>query len=130
MGGRGLIECGATARTAAALLFFQSEQEHCLRKDRVELRFKDELRVAGIKGEWHVVPDGDSTALIEVAKSVDMTIMGQFPPRADGAARLRPADVVMAAGRPVLVVPYAGTFETVGKRILWLGTGHARRTAP
>jgi hypothetical protein len=97
--------------------------------DRVELRFKDELRVAGIEGEWHVVPDGDSTALIEFAKSVDMTIMGQSPPRADGAARLRPDDVVMAAGRPVLVVPYAGTFETVGKRILvaWDGTREANR---
>jgi len=97
--------------------------------ERVELRFKDELRVAGIEGEWHIVPDGDSTELIELAKSVDMTIMGQRAPRADGAARLRPDDVVMAAGRPVLVVPYAGNFETVGKRILgaWDGTREANR---
>jgi len=97
--------------------------------DRVELRFKDELRVAGIEGEWHIVPDGDSTELIELAKSVDMTIMGQRAPRADGAARLRPDDVVIAAGRPVLVVPYAGNFETVGKRILvaWDGTREANR---
>jgi len=85
--------------------------------------------VAGIEGEWHIVPDGDSTELIELAKSVDMTIMGQRAPRADGAARLRPDDVVMAAGRPVLVVPYAGNFETVGKRILvaWDGTREANR---
>jgi nucleotide-binding universal stress UspA family protein len=97
--------------------------------DRVEYRFKDELRVAGIEGEWHIVPDGDSTELIELAKSVDMTIMGQLQRRADGAARLRPDDVVMAAGRPVLVVPYAGNFETVGKRILvaWDGTREANR---
>ena len=35
----------------------------------------------------------------------------------------------MAAGRPVLVVPYAGNFETVGKRILvaWDGTREANR---
>jgi len=46
--------------------------------DRVECRFKDELRVAGIEGEWHIVPYGDSTELIELAKSVDMTIMGQL----------------------------------------------------
>jgi len=44
--------------------------------DRVGFRFKDELRVAGIEGEWHVVPDGDSTELIELAKSADMAIMG------------------------------------------------------
>lgn len=97
--------------------------------DRVEHRFKDELRVAGIDGEWHVVPDGDRAELIELAKSVDLTIMGQRPPRTDGAARLRPDDVVMAAGRPVLVIPYAGNFETVGKRILvaWDGTREANR---
>lgn len=97
--------------------------------DRVEHHFKNELRVAGIEGEWHIVPDSDSAELIDLAKSVDLTIMGQRPPRADGAARLRPDDVVMAAGRPVLVVPYAGNFETVGKRILvaWDGTREANR---
>ena len=94
--------------------------------DRVEYRFKDELRMAGIEGEWHVVPDGDSTELIELAKSVDMTITGQLQRRADGAARLRPDDIVMAAGRPVLVVPYAGNFETVGKRILMAWDGIRR----
>jgi nucleotide-binding universal stress UspA family protein len=99
--------------------------------DRFEHRFKDELRVTGIGGEWHIVPGGDSAELIELAKSVDMTIMGQLPPssRTDGAARFRPDDVVMAAGRPVLVVPYAGNFDTIGKRILiaWDGTREANR---
>ena len=97
--------------------------------DRVEHRFKDELRVAGIDGEWHIVPDSETGELIELAKSVDLTIMGQRAPRGDGAARFRPDDVVMAAGRPVLVVPYAGNFDTVGKRILvaWDGTREANR---
>jgi len=97
--------------------------------ERVEHRFKEELRVVGIDGEWHVVPDGDSAELIELAKSVDLTIMGQRPPRTDGAARFRPEDIVIAAGRPVLVVPYAGIFETVGKRVLvaWDGTREANR---
>src|SRR6266404_1802475 len=99
--------------------------------DRAEHRFKDELRLAGINGEWHTVPDGDSAELIELAKSVDLTIMGQRPPNSgsDGAARFRPEDIVIAAGRPVLVVPYAGIFETVGKRILvaWDGTREANR---
>jgi nucleotide-binding universal stress UspA family protein len=99
--------------------------------DRAEHRFKDELRLAGIDGEWHIVPDGNSAELIELAKSVDLTIIGQRPPSSgsDGAARFRPEDIVIAAGRPVLVVPYAGIFETVGKRILvaWDGTREANR---
>ena len=55
--------------------------------------------MAGIEGEWHIVPDGDSTELIELAKSVDMTIMGQLQRRADGAARLRPAIADEAVGQ-------------------------------
>ena len=99
--------------------------------DLAEHHFKDELRLAGIDGEWHSVPNGDSAELIELAKSVDLTIMGQRPPssRSDGAALFRPEDVIIAAGRPVLVIPYAGTFETVGKRALaaWDGTREANR---
>jgi len=99
--------------------------------DRVEHRFKDALRLGGIDGEWHILPDGDSAELIELAKSMDLTIMGQRPPtsRSDGVARFRPDDIVIATGRPILVIPYAGTFETVGKRILiaWDGTREANR---
>jgi nucleotide-binding universal stress UspA family protein len=99
--------------------------------DRAEHRFKDELRLAGIDGEWHALPDDDPVELVEFAKSVDLTIMGQRPPSSgsDGAARFRPEDIVIAAGRPVLVVPYAGSFETIGKRILvgWDGTREANR---
>jgi nucleotide-binding universal stress UspA family protein len=111
---------------AASEVFHEAEVA-----DRAEHRFKDELRIAGIDGEWHVVPDGDPAELIELAKSVDLTIIGQRPPssRMDGAARFRPNDVVVAVGRPVLVVPYAGTFKTVGKRTLvaWDGTREANR---
>jgi nucleotide-binding universal stress UspA family protein len=99
--------------------------------ETVEQRFKEELRRTGVDGEWHILPDGDSAALIELAKSVDLTIAGQRPPssHSDGAARFRPEDIVIAAGRPVLVIPYAGTFEAVGRRILvaWDGTWEANR---
>ena len=99
--------------------------------ETVAQRFKSELRLHGIEGEWHLLPDDDSAALLELAKSVDLTITGQRPPNShtNGAARFRPEDIVMAAGRPVLIVPYAGAFETVGKRALiaWDGTREANR---
>jgi nucleotide-binding universal stress UspA family protein len=99
--------------------------------ETVEHRFKRELQQHGLDGEWHLLTDGDSAALTELAKSVDLTITGQLPPssHANGAARFRPEDILVAAGRPVLIVPYAGTFATVGKRILvaWDGTREANR---
>jgi nucleotide-binding universal stress UspA family protein len=122
----GIAEEQASPGGAVSEVFHEAEVA-----DRAEYRFKDELRLAGIDGEWHTLPDGDSTELIELAKSVDLTIMGQRPPSSgsDGAARYRPEDIVIAAGRPVLVVPYAGIFDTVGKRILvaWDGTREAIR---
>jgi nucleotide-binding universal stress UspA family protein len=99
--------------------------------EAAEQHFKSKLRLHGIEGEWHLLADGDSAALIELAKSVDLTIAGQRPrnSEANGAARFRPEDIVLAAGRPVLIVPYAGAFDTVGKRILiaWDGTREATR---
>jgi nucleotide-binding universal stress UspA family protein len=99
--------------------------------ESAEQYFKSKLRLSGIEGEWHLLADGASAALIDLAKSVDLAIVGQRAPNSepDGASRLRPEDIVMTAGRPVLIVPYAGTFEMVGKRILfaWDGTREANR---
>ena len=99
--------------------------------ESMEQHFKSKLRLYGIEGEWHLLADGDSAALIELAKSVDLTIAGQRPTHSpsNGASRFRPQDIVLAAGRPVVVVPYAGAFETLGKRILiaWDGTREATR---
>ena len=99
--------------------------------ESVKQHFESRLRLHSIEGEWHLLADGDAAALIELAKSVDLTIAGQHPlnSQSDGALRFRPEDIVLATGRPVLVVPYAGTFETVGKRILiaWDGTREANR---
>jgi nucleotide-binding universal stress UspA family protein len=122
----GIAEESVSPGGAVSEVFHEAEVA-----DRAEHRFKDELRLAGIDGEWHTLTDSDSAELIELAKSVDLTIIGQRPPSSgsNGAARFRPEDIVMAAGRPVLVVPYAGVFETVGKRVLvaWDGTREANR---
>lgn len=93
--------------------------------------FEEQVRAHGIAGEWHFVDDGDGEELIEFVKSADLAILGQLgrEGRGDGAARFRPEEVMLAAGRPILVVPYAGTFETVGRRVLvaWDGTREACR---
>jgi len=60
--------------------------------ESAEQHFKSKLRLHGIEGEWHLLADGDSAALIELAKSVDLTIAGQRAPnfRSNGASRFRP----------------------------------------
>ena len=65
------------------------------------------------------------------ARYVDLTILGQLDPDRGEAEliRPRPEHVTLASGRPILVVPYAGHFETVGRRVLigWNATREATR---
>ena len=116
----GLMEEGASGALRAAEA-----------AESVERHFNSRLRLHNIEGKWHQLVDGDTAPLIELAKSVDLTIAGQRPPnsQSDGASRFRPEDIVLATGRPVLIVPYVGTFETVGKRIpiAWDRTREANR---
>ena len=93
-----------------------------------EQLFKYELRLHGIEGEWHLFDTGEQSELIELAKTVDLTITGQVSPDAHSPA-FRPEDIVLGTARPLLVIPYAGSFETVGKRALvaWDGSREAVR---
>jgi nucleotide-binding universal stress UspA family protein len=98
------------------------------RADTVEQYFRAELRLHGLGGEWHLFSPGETGAFIELAKTVDLIILGQPSPdfRSTG---FRPEDIVVAAARPILVIPYTGTFETAGRRALvaWDGTREAVR---
>src|SRR5207248_4037460 len=91
---------------------------------------RPELRAHGLGGEWHLLSPGETAVFIDLAKVFDLTILGQLSPEIRSTG-FRPDEIVIATGRPVLVVPYAGTFDTVGKRALvaWDGTREAVRAA-
>jgi nucleotide-binding universal stress UspA family protein len=97
----------------------------------VEQRFRETLRFqgSGNDGEWHLLERGETAELIALAKSVDLIILGQHPPDATGEAAFRPEPIIAASGRPVLVVPYAGSFRSVGRRVLiaWDASREAAR---
>jgi hypothetical protein len=100
------------------------------RVDTVEQRFREELPLRALDGEWHMLDHTDLAELIQLAKAADLAILGQYPgDDSDGVTWLRPDDLMIDSGRPVLVVPYAGTFERVGRRVLvaWDGTREANR---
>jgi nucleotide-binding universal stress UspA family protein len=85
----------------------------------------------GVANEWRLV-NGDSRSVTAFhAHYADLVIVGQTAPaeeRANGTEDL-PDELVLAGGRPVLVVPYAGTFDNLGKTILlaWNGTRESAR---
>lgn len=97
--------------------------------DVAEGRFRDHLRSFRIEGKWHPVDRADTAELTSLARAADLIILGQINPDARPASAWRPERIVVACGRPVLLVPYVGSFAQVGRRVLiaWDGSREAVR---
>jgi nucleotide-binding universal stress UspA family protein len=94
-----------------------------------EERFRECLRLNGLEGSWHLFDGADTAGLVALAKSVDLVVVGQYSRELGGKAAFRPDDIALACGRPLLIVPYAGEFTTIGGRVLvaWDDTREATR---
>ena len=91
--------------------------------ERARDRFEDLIAHAGVRGEWRQVAS-KPTSLAKViavhARYTDLAIVGQADPEEDEpeVTRVMPDELILVAGRPVLVVPYVGTYSVVGERVL------------
>ncbi|MEI6205519.1 MAG: universal stress protein [Desulfuromonadales bacterium] len=93
--------------------------------ERVEAMFREKTAAAGITSEW-ILPRrsvnglGITDIMLSYAYYTDLIIVGQhnFKSRSLHLPRELPEQLVMYCGRPVLIVPYIGQFETAGDRIM------------
>jgi nucleotide-binding universal stress UspA family protein len=98
----------------------------------VEAAFNELLQREGLEGGWRLV-EGNLPATVALhARYVDLTVLGQANPyeHRDGAGLDAVAvATVMGSGRPVLAVPFAGEFPTLGERVLvaWNASREAAR---
>ena len=99
-----------------------------------EAMFLERTKQAGVSAEWRLVhkSSGDlGRQLTDHARYADLTIIGQPNPQGDEQTlRLNLEErLIMNAGGSVLVVPFFGTFDAVGERILiaWDGGREAKR---
>src|SRR6185369_8845467 len=79
-------------------------------RGRVERRFAEAARRAGISYDWNFLQGPDARLAAVRARASDLAIVGQTNPD-DPEAKLAagfPESVVMGAGRPVLFAPYSG----------------------
>ena len=100
------------------------------RAKEVEAQFRDALRRSDLQGEWRFVEGLPAETVALHARYVDLTIIGQIDPEhppADTTARI-PEEVLFTSGRPVLIVPYAGKFATLGQHAV-IGWKPTRETA-
>lgn len=93
--------------------------------------FTQQVSALGFKNvEWRTTLDHPVAAVTEHAQYADLVIISQSDPAARAAGGEDfPARVVLAAGRPVLLLPYIGSFPTLGNRILvaWNASHEATR---
>jgi len=97
--------------------------------DIVEQRFRAEVQPHGIDRDWHLFGSGDSEDLIALLRTVDLVVFAQAGSDYRLPTGFSLDDIVMATGRPMLLVPFAGEFGSVGRRVLiaWDGTREASR---
>ena len=93
--------------------------------------FDDVVGRRSISAEWRMASGYPLDVTAVHARYVDLTILGQLDPDKEWASVIYPRaeDLALSTGRPVLLVPYAGTFSSVGQRVLvgWDASREAAR---
>ncbi len=112
-------------------IFDQFRLEAIEESEKAKELFLKITDAGGVHSEWRTEEGTASTVVSRHARYSDISVVGKGDydePVKYPYAEL-PADLMMTSGRPVLVVPNAGHFETVGSRVLvcWNASREATR---
>ncbi|MEH6526830.1 MAG: hypothetical protein V7723_12225 [Sneathiella sp.] len=109
------------------------KQYHLEQALKIRALFEKVTAGEGISAEWRQEESelpNISQNVIKSAHAADLVILGQANEDKDDAnIREVAGDVLMECGRPVLLVPYSGTFAEIGYHILvgWNGSWESAR---
>lgn len=96
----------------------------------IEAKFQDLVRREGLQGEWRFDTGSLLPAIRYRIRAADLLIVGQVDPDPPPAVAIGLVeDLLMTSGRPLLVIPYAGKFSTIGTNTLvgWTPTRESTR---
>ena len=99
--------------------------------DAIETAFASRCKSESLDNSWRRLNAGTGPAMqksVAAGRLADLVLTAQYDPENTAAAYF-PEDLVMGCGRPVILVPSAGTFGDIGSRILiaWNGGREAAR---
>ena len=99
------------------------ENEAKLAKQQVKEAEKDFRAATGKNGlqcEWRVEEGITAEIFSQQARYHDLAVVGQGHPDSYvfTGDREMPDHMILSCGRPVLVIPYVGDFETIGKHVI------------
>jgi nucleotide-binding universal stress UspA family protein len=95
-------------------------------------RFDEQAESSGLTHDWISTDGPPADKVAEFARYADLVVLGQPDPEeysAGDPGRELPGSVILESGRPVLMVPYAGTFDHVGSTVMvmWNASREAAR---
>lgn len=86
--------------------------------------FQQSVQPTGLRAEWRTEEGPVPAHLAQHARYADLVVAGQEDPQdAQSTANALIAQMILACGRPSLVIPYIGAQQTLGERIViaWNG---------
>lgn len=107
-------------------------EEALARGAAAEQTFRDAVRAEGLESEWRLA-EGDTAAILPMhARYADLTVLGQpndEEPYKGPSPDAVLVGVMLSSGRPILAIPYAGTFDIVGSHamVAWNASREAAR---
>jgi nucleotide-binding universal stress UspA family protein len=127
--GRGYFEC--FDRSLLEPLYREFAARTQSEADEARRLFEEIARRHGVSAEWRSAAGYASAATAMHGRYVDLIVLAQPDPDDPRAALFRPLpeEVALAVGRPILVVPYAGKWPDIGRRVLvgWDASREATR---
>lgn len=85
----------------------------------------------GVEGEWREAKGPALDVLSMHARYIDLAVMGQTDTDDEESLENQgfAEEVILNAGRPVLMIPYAGSFNKIGQKIMvaWNGSRESTR---
>jgi nucleotide-binding universal stress UspA family protein len=99
--------------------------------ERARALFEEIASRHGVSAEWRTASGYPSEVTALNGRYVDLIVLGQLDPDDPQAMLFRPLpeEVALGVGRPILVVPYAGSWKEIGRRVLvgWDASREATR---
>lgn len=112
-------------------IFDQFRQEAIDDSEKAKELFLKITDAGGVRSEWRVEQGTASSVVARHARYSDLSVVGKgdYDDPGKYPHPELPADLMMTSGRPVLVIPNAGHFESLGARVLvcWNASREATR---
>lgn len=112
-------------------LYSEYQQKVHAESEATRHLFEEVATRRGLSAEWRAASGLPSAVTALHGRYVDLIVVGQPDPDDPQAALFRPLpqEVALAVGRPILVIPYAGSWAQIGRRVLvgWDASREATR---